>query len=97
MAVDSKGNIFVMTQAGKIYWYDFAENKFNEADIPNPELYKNSVKFIIDSNDKIWIAQEGIIKRFAITYTDNSGLQLTPLRILITRNTLYMFFMTKEA
>lgn len=79
MAVDSKGNIFVMTLAGEIYWYDFVEDKFNKADIPNPGLYKNSGTFIIDSNDKIWIANNGVIKQFAISYSDNSKPLLIPL------------------
>lgn len=79
ISVDNKGNVFVLTQAGRIYWYDFVENKFNEAGIPNPELYKNSGKFIIDLNNTIWIANNGIIKRFVISYSNNSKPVLTPL------------------
>jgi len=79
LAVDSKGNIFVMTQAGKIYWYDFVENKFNEADISSPEIYRNCGKFIIDSNDRIWITYNGVIKQLTISYSKNSIPLLNPI------------------
>ena len=77
MAVDSQGNIFVLTQSGKMYWYDFEENKFKEIDIPDSEPYRNCGKFIIDTNDRIWIMHNSTIKQLGIKWSQKSPPQLT--------------------
>lgn len=75
IACDSKGNIFILTQAGILYYYDFSNNKFEKvASLDAP--YKGWFRLIIDENDKICIANNGIIKRFSVFWENESNPQL---------------------
>tara|TARA_R110002049_G_scaffold3795_5_gene27566 strand:- start:31777 stop:35859 length:4083 start_codon:yes stop_codon:yes gene_type:complete len=79
MAIDSKGTFFIITQEGKLFWYNFINNAFVGIDLPNTKQYKNCENFIIDSNNRIWISNNGIIKRFAIDYSGNAVPVLSPM------------------
>ncbi|MDD7887556.1 hybrid sensor histidine kinase/response regulator transcription factor [Flavivirga sp. 57AJ16] len=79
MAIDSNGTFYVMNQEGKLYWFDFKEQVFNEIRLPDTKQYKNCENFIIDSHDTIWISNNGIIKRFDISYSPNSEPLLSPM------------------
>ncbi|MFD2825055.1 response regulator [Leeuwenhoekiella polynyae] len=79
MAIDGDGTFYVMTQEGKLYWFDLEEEVFNEIRLPDTKQYKNCENFIIDSHNNIWISNNGIIKKFAIGYSQNSKPLLTPM------------------
>lgn len=71
VASDHQGNVLLVTQTGSLHYYDAKQNRFIEVDLPNKERCDRCKSFIIDSENRLWITtSDGIIKRFAIHWTD---------------------------
>lgn len=66
IACDSKENIYLLTQSGKLYCYDSIRQKFIEIIIPNLRPGSNRKKLLIDRNDKILIITGGVIRQYII-------------------------------
>lgn len=76
MACDSKGNFFILTQPGHFFYYDFTKQKFTEIEIQNLRPTKGWVSLIIDSDDKIWITNGGVIRQYVLNRSNSDYLSL---------------------
>lgn len=76
IACDSKGNLFILTAQGVLFFYDFSDNSFKEIITSDIKVYRSWPNFTIDDDDKIWIIERGVVKRFTIDWSEASGPKL---------------------
>ncbi len=78
MACDSRGNFFILTQPGFLFYYDFADGKMREMAIPDLRPTAGMVNLIIDADDTMWVSQQGSVRRYSIAYDGNGVPKLSP-------------------
>ncbi|MDR0510670.1 MAG: response regulator [Rikenellaceae bacterium] len=66
IACDSRDNFFILTQEGHLYYYDFERQEIVETEVPNLRPTSNWVGLIIDRQDRAWITNNGVARRYAI-------------------------------
>jgi len=93
---DSEGNIFVLTQAGILYYYDFDKKEFQKIDFPESKPYRGWVNLTIDFEDTVWITNNGIITQFVIDWTNSSFLRLVKIQNLDHPEAITHIFYDKE-
>lgn len=72
IACDSRGNIFILAPTGVLYYYDFLNHRFTNIASLADSPYRGWFNLIIDSNDKVWVTNNGIIKQFTINWNNDS-------------------------
>ncbi|MBD8390325.1 hybrid sensor histidine kinase/response regulator transcription factor [Dysgonomonas sp. BGC7] len=92
IASDSDGNIFVLTQSGLFYYYDFEAKQFKEILFPGSKEYKSWVSLIINSKDELLITNNGVIKQYRLDWTDCLKPQLVNIgKLDHTESVSYIF------
>jgi signal transduction histidine kinase/ligand-binding sensor domain-containing protein/CheY-like chemotaxis protein/AraC-like DNA-binding protein len=76
MACDSLGNFFILTQTGKLFYYDFTDGQFEETAVPGFHPTRNWVSLIIDSENQMWITNSGESIQYSIRYTGDQQVRL---------------------
>jgi signal transduction histidine kinase/DNA-binding response OmpR family regulator/ligand-binding sensor domain-containing protein len=68
---DKNGNLFLLYKKGVISWYNRLKDEFIDLPINNETVCENVNRFIIDSNDTIWMLHKGILEKYTITFPTN--------------------------
>ncbi len=76
IACDSHGNFFILPQNGYLYYYDFDLQKVRKINIPNLKFTNGWAGLIIDTNDKVWITHDGVIRQYELKYSKNNKIEL---------------------
>ncbi|MDR1585665.1 MAG: response regulator [Prevotellaceae bacterium] len=76
IACDSQGNFFILTQAGLLFYYDFSEQHFKEIAVPHFTPTSSWINLSIDTDNRIWITNNGVSRRYAINCSDANDLHL---------------------
>ena len=71
IASDSKGNFFILTRNGMLYFFDFNNQQFKEINIPKFQTKQGWVSLLIDANNQVWITNHGKSHLYTIDYTTN--------------------------
>ena len=70
IASDSKGNFFILTRNGMLYFFDFNNQQFKEINIPKFQTKQGWVSLLIDANNQVWITNHGKSHLYTIDYTN---------------------------
>jgi signal transduction histidine kinase/DNA-binding response OmpR family regulator/ligand-binding sensor domain-containing protein len=76
MACDMQGNLFILTQAGSLFYYDFSELRFVKIAVPNFSATNDWVNLIIDTGNKIRITNNGVSRQYTIHHSSRNSLYL---------------------